>query len=104
MPQTSHQTTVNDNEIRAFTAAATEVQQVKQRWIPKLQAAARQGPDAQQTTQQQAMQEMTQVVQKNGLSVDKYNQIADLAESDPEVQRRVENQMQEEEPPAGKPH
>jgi hypothetical protein len=90
----TQQSAVSDKEIQAFAAAATEVRQLNQKWIPQVQAAAKQGPDAEQKTRQQAMAEMTQVVQKKGLSVDRYSTILDMTQTDPELNRKVQERMQ----------
>jgi hypothetical protein len=90
----TQQPAVSDKEIQAFAAAASEVRQLNQKWLPKVQAAAQQGPDAEQKARQQAMAEMTQAVQKKGLSVDQYSKIVELAQVDPEVQRKVQQRMQ----------
>src|SRR5690349_8896962 len=71
----TQQSAVSDKEIQAFAAAASDVRQLNQKWIPQVQEAAKQGPDAEQKTRQQAMAEMTQAVQKRGLSVDRYSMI-----------------------------
>jgi len=81
---------VTDKDIQAFAAASSEVRQLKQKWAPQYQAAAQQGPEAQQKIENQAMAEMSGAVQKSGLSVERYNQIYDMAQNDPDVQRRVQ--------------
>ena len=90
----TQQSAVSDKEIQAFADAATDVRQLNQKWIPKVQAAAQQGPDAEQKARQQAMTEMTQAVQKKGLTIDRYNSILEIAQADPEVQRKVQQRMQ----------
>lgn len=42
------------------------------------------------------MFEMTQAVQNKGLSIDRYNSIRQLAQADPEVQRKVQEPMDPE--------
>lgn len=90
----AQQPAVSDKEIQAFAAAATDVRQLNQKWIPRVQAAAQQGPDAEQKARQEAMAEMTQAVQKKGLTIDRYNSILQQAQADPEVQRKVQQRMQ----------
>ena len=92
--QTRQPQTVNDKDIQAFAAAAGDVRQINRNWTPKIQAASKEGPEAEQKARQDALAEMTQAVQKNGLSVDRYNQIADLADTDPEVNRKIKERMQ----------
>jgi hypothetical protein len=92
-PQTQQQA-VSDKEIQDFAAAASDVRQLNRQWVPKVQAAAQQGPDAEQKARQQAMSEMTQAVQKRGLSVEQYNKMVELAQANPEVQRKIQERMQ----------
>ena len=89
------QTTIDDSDIQAFAHAALDVHRVKAKWLPEVQAASRRGPAAEAAIEQKAMEEMAQAVEKNGLSVDKYNQIVDLAESDPLVQHKIAMELQQ---------
>lgn len=84
---------VEDKDIQAFANAATDVQHVQRKWIPTIAKL----PDGaeQQKAKEQAMGEMVQAVQKNGLSVDKYNQIVELAQANPEVHRKIEDRLQQ---------
>ena len=91
------ETTIDDDDIDAFAEAAVDVHRVRLRWMPELQAAARQGPEAQMETEQQAMEEMAAVVEQHGLTIDKYNAIVDLAESDPLIQDRIAQKLQQSE-------
>jgi hypothetical protein len=94
-PQTQTQRpAVSDKEIHAFADAAKEVQQLNQKWYPRVQAAAQQGPDAENKARQQARAELTAAVQKKGLSVERYHSILELAQTDPEVQRKIQQRMQ----------
>lgn len=89
----TQQAAVSDKEIQAFAAAATEVRQLNQKWISQVREAAKQGPDAEQKTRQQAMAEMTQAVEKKGLSIDRYSMILDQTQTDPELSRKVQERM-----------
>ena len=91
----SDDTTIDDGDIQAFAAAAIDVRKVRMKWLPQMQQAAKQGADAERKTEQQAMQEMAMAVEKNGLSIEKYNAIIDLAQSDPLIQRRIAQEMQQ---------
>jgi hypothetical protein len=84
---------VEDHEIKSFAAAASEVEQLNRAWLPKLQAAAQQGREEEMKARQQAMAEMTLAVNKNGLSVERYEEILQVAMADPEVKRKVLEQM-----------
>lgn len=89
----TQQPAVSDKEIQAFAAAATEVQQLNRKWAPRVQAAAQQGPDAESKARQQARAELTEAVQKKGLSVDRYHSILQLAQANPELQRKIQERL-----------
>jgi hypothetical protein len=90
---------VTDSDIVAFVAAATEVRQLNQSWVPRVQEAAKKGKKEEEEVRKQALEELTQAVQKNGLSVDRYQEIYAIAQSDPEVARKVREKMP---PPASR--
>ncbi len=90
-PNAGAQISVNDQDIAKFANAANDVVHVKQKWLPTI--ISKREPAEQQKAQQQAMDEMTKAVEKNGLSVDRYNQIADAAQSDPVLQRKIEQRL-----------
>ena len=92
-PPTNQPATVSDQDIKSFAAAASEVRQLQRVWIPKVEEAGKQGPEEQTKVRQQAISEMTQAVQKNGLSVDRYQEIYQIAQTDPEVQRKIRDNM-----------
>ncbi|TWT09958.1 DUF4168 domain-containing protein [Reyranella sp. CPCC 100927] len=86
-------TNVSDKEIDTFAAAATEVRQLNKQWSPKVQEAAKQSPEAAEKTRQQALTEMAQAVERKGMSVDRYQQIFEIAQADREVQRKIVDRM-----------
>lgn len=90
------QTRVQDREIQAYAAAATEVRQLKQKWIPRFQQAEKESPQAAAQVEEEAYTEMVGAVEKKGLSVDRYNEIYELAQVDPEVQRKVIEQIEQQ--------
>ena len=89
-PQTQ---AVSDQEIETFVAAAVEVRQLNKQWAPKVEAAANQGKEAQQAVRRQALTEMAQAVERKGMSVDRYQQIFTVAQSDSEVRRKIVERM-----------
>lgn len=90
------QTQVQDREIQAYAAAANEVRQLKQKWIPRFQQAEKESPQAAQKIEEDAYNEMVGAVEKKGLSVDRYNEIYELAQVDPDVQRKVIEQLEQQ--------
>jgi ribosomal protein L20 len=89
------QTQVDDREIQAYAAAANEVRQLKQKWIPRFQQAEKESPQAAAQVEEEAYTEMVGAVEKKGLSVDRYNEIYELAQVDPDVQRKVIEQLEQ---------
>ncbi|WP_178133692.1 DUF4168 domain-containing protein [Vineibacter terrae] len=88
---------VSDQEIETFVAAATEVRNLNKQWTPKVQEAAKQGPQAEQQTRAQALREMALAVEKKGMSVDRYQQIFEVARNDREMQRKIVEKMPKDE-------
>ena len=87
---------VSDKEIELFAAAATEVRQLNKQWAPKVEDAAKQGPEAEQKAREQALTEMAQAVERKGMTVDRYQQIFTVARADPEVRRKIIEKMPKE--------
>jgi hypothetical protein len=84
---------ISDNDIQAFAVAANEIRQLRQKWAPQVQAAEQSGPNARQQVETQAFAEMTGAVEKSGLSVDKYNQITEQAQRDPDLRQKIQTRM-----------
>ncbi len=74
-------------DLQSFARAAVKVKKLNEIYQPKLQAA--ETPEEQQTVRRDATAKMTEAVEKEGLSVDKYNEIYLAARSDPEVADEV---------------
>jgi hypothetical protein len=79
---------VSERDIQQFASASAQVKQIKQKYHPQVTAAK--DDQGKEKIERQAWAEMESAVQKSGLTVDKYNQIAQLAQSNPDVQRKVE--------------
>jgi len=62
-------------DLKTYAVARLEVLKITQSYQPQIQAAK--SPDEAKAVQQEAMQEMVEVVQSKGLSVEKYNQITE---------------------------
>jgi hypothetical protein len=81
---------VQEAELQQFAQAVGEIRQLRRKWMPQVEAAAQsQGPDAALKVQDEAYTEMVGAVEKKGLSLKRYNEIASLAENDPELQQRL---------------
>lgn len=78
----------SDDELQAFAAATLEVEKVQAKWQPQLSNAK----SAEENTalRQEAIEEMTQVVREQGLSVGQYNAIHAAAQQHPKLMETVE--------------
>jgi hypothetical protein len=84
---------VSDKEIETFAAAATDVRQLNKQWAPKVEAASKESPEAGEAMRRQALEEMAQAVERKGLSVDRYQEIFQAAQADPEVRQKIIERM-----------
>lgn len=92
--QTQPQATpeLDDGTIRAFAQASLEVQEVADKWKPRIQDA--EGQEAEQL-RNEANQEIVQAVQSSGLELQTYNQIFQAAQANPEVATKIRQYWQE---------
>jgi len=79
--------TFSDQELMTFARATLDVEQIAMKYEEKMQAVE----DAGQKEEfaDQATGEMTEAVQQRGLSVEKYNEMAETVTRNPELARRV---------------
>jgi len=82
---------ISNEDLQAFASASLEVQEISQQ--AKAQMASAEGSSEQEAVQQQAMEQMREAVQQSGLSVDRYNQIYQIAQADPQVASRIREYM-----------
>lgn len=98
-PQTAQQTqqapqaNFSDEQLQSFAAAANEVRTVHEEWQQRLQET--QDPRQQQQIRQEASQEMAEAIEDEGLTIEEYNEISQVARQDPEVYDKVSRYMQE---------
>jgi hypothetical protein len=94
-PPHAAESQLSETDVQAFASAATEVRQLNQKWLPRLRAVQEtQGPDAAQQVREEAMAEMEQAVSSKGLTIQRYHEIYELAEANPEIERRVQERME----------
>ena len=88
MPQSSD---FSDEEVAQFAQANQEVQDIQSEYTGKLQDA---GGDQEKAAdiQQEAQEKMVQAVEDSGLGVEKYNQILQVAQADPDLVKRIQAQ------------
>lgn len=77
----------SDAELKSFAVAALQVQRINDVYLPKLKSAGT--PEEQKQVEKTATAEMVKAVEKEGMSVDKYKQIMNHAQSNPEIAERV---------------
>ena len=86
MPQASD---FSDEDVAKFAQANQQVQDIQAEYTQKLQAS---GGDQEKTAsiQQEAQEKMVQAVEDSGLGVEKYNQILQAAQADPNLVKRIQ--------------
>jgi len=79
-------------QLRAYAVAALQVNEVQQKWAPRLQRAE---PEQVPELQQEMQGELVEVVQGTGLSVQEYNEILNASKAQPELRGKIHEHMQE---------
>ena len=85
---------ITDDDLQSFAAAATQVQSLMDEWQPLIESA--ETPEEAATVGQQAQAELVMAVENEGLTVETYNHIAQLAQVDPEIQSKVQEYMMDQ--------
>ena len=83
----------SQDQLKSFVSAALEVQQIRSKWQPRIQAAD--SAEQAQELQVQASTEMVSAVQDKGLTVDTYRAIAMAARDNPELASRITKLMEQ---------
>jgi hypothetical protein len=93
-PSTPPAAEVGDAELQRFAQAASEIRELRRKWMPEVAAAQQSGgPEAALKVEDEAYAEMVGAVENKGLSLQRFNQIVALAQTDPELQQRLATQM-----------
>lgn len=92
-PQPPAAAEVDDATLKAFAEASLAVEDVVTTWVPRIEEA--EGTPEAVELRQTANQEIVTAVQTSGLEVDTYNQVAQLAQTDPEVATAIQRYRQE---------
>jgi Domain of unknown function (DUF4168) len=82
-----------DAELKSFAGAVVEVHRINDSYIPKLEAADT--ADEEQKLEAAALREMVQAVEKEGLSVEKYEQLLTQAQTDRELVHRLKRPLRD---------
>jgi hypothetical protein len=77
-----------EDQLKSFAAATLEVEELHQKWSPQIAAAKE--PSEQEAVRGQAIEEMTEAVRDEGLSIEEYNSIVTQLYADPEMAKTVE--------------
>lgn len=84
---------VDDATLQAFAQASLEVEQVIVEWTPRIEEAG-EGEEANEL-RAAANQEIAEAVRSNGIEIETYNQIYQLAQADPEVASQIQQYRQD---------
>jgi hypothetical protein len=77
-----------DTDIKNFADAQDELSGIQQDYLARIHTESA-NPDKAVQLEMEAQQKMVSAVQANGLSVDRYNDIAQVAQYDKELQQRI---------------
>ncbi len=81
---------VDDTEVTAFAETLVEVLQVRRAYETRIRQA---GGDDARRLQMEAVEEVNDVIEAGDLEPERFSQIAELAERDPELKQRIEAQI-----------
>lgn len=91
--QQAPQASFSDEQLEAFAAATVEVRNLNQEWQQRIQET--QDPQQEQQLREEATQKMAEAIEEEGLTVQEYNQITQVARQNPEVYDKVTEYMQQ---------
>lgn len=83
---------LDEATLDAFARASLEVDALGRKWRPKIAAAETQAQ--QEDLRQQALDEMAQAVQDEGMTIAAYNDIVEASRADAELAGRIEERRQ----------
>lgn len=84
---------VNTQTLKTFADATREVNQIDADYQPRMESAA--SPQEREQIEGEATGKMVEAVERKGLTVDQYNQIALLAQVQPNVAEQIVQYMQQ---------
>ena len=84
---------IDDSELKSFATAAIKVQMISDAYSQRMKA-TQSGAEKKQM-QRNASVEMVEAVKKEGMTVDKYQSIAQRLDTDVELARRVRQKLSE---------
>jgi hypothetical protein len=90
-PEARQATKVNEAEIKSFAAAVVEVKRVADSWLPELARAKTM--EEQDLVEDAASEEIKQVVEREGFTVSRFNQMLSLASVNPDFVDRIRSHL-----------
>ena len=90
-PETGQPVAVNDTEIKSFATAVVEVKRVADSWLPELARARTM--EEQDLVEDAAFEEIKQVVEREGFTVSRFNQMLSLASVNPDFVDRIRSHL-----------
>lgn len=88
-PAEHQQAEVSDDQLKTYAEAEKKVQEIRDEFQQQMPNA--ETPEEAQALQQEAQEEMVSAVEDSGLSVEEYNQIASLVQTNPELRDRIDS-------------
>ena len=85
---------VTDQQLETYAVAALEVAKINQTYQPKISQA--ESPEEQKNLYDKATQEMTQAIRENGMSVEQYNQLTTMVQSNPDLSTKLQGYIEKE--------
>ena len=83
---------VTDQQLETYAVAALEVQKINQTYQPKISQA--ESPEEQKILYDKATQEMTQAIRENGMSIEQYNQLTTVVQSNPDLSTKLQSYIE----------
>ncbi|ESR22507.1 DUF4168 domain-containing protein [Lutibaculum baratangense] len=84
---------VDETHVAAFAEASLAVEEVVERWNPRIQGA--ESPDQAEELRTEASREMVQAIQDSGLEVQTYDEIYRAAQANPELAMAIQREREE---------
>ena len=85
---------IEQSTLESFAAAAIEVETISRTWSERMAGVE---DDAElQSMRQEAQSEMVEAVRDEGISVEEYNMVLQVAQADPDLNARLQELMREE--------
>lgn len=84
---------VDDQTLQAFAQASLAVEEVINDWSERIEQT--EDADEQQEMRTEANEEIATAVEANGLEIETYNEVYQLAQSDPDVATQIQNYRQD---------